>query len=137
MGKELRKLAERLRRHALSMPGATEHFPWGERVAKVNGKVFAFLGSDAGENAVTMSVKLPQSAAAALDRPFAAPTGYGLGRSGWVSVRFESGESADADLLCAWIEESWRAIAPKRLQQGPATPRKRKSAGTGARRRRR
>ncbi len=33
-----------LREHALSYPEASEEFPWGERVIKVRGKVFAFLG---------------------------------------------------------------------------------------------
>ena len=30
---------------ALSYPGAHEEFPWGERVVKVKGKVFVFLGA--------------------------------------------------------------------------------------------
>ena len=54
----LKTLAARLRKYALSFPEAYEEFPWGERVAKVNKKVFVFE---------------------------------------------------------AWIEESYRAIAPKKL----------------------
>lgn len=33
-----------LRDFALDYPGAHEDFPWGERVVKVKGKVFLFLG---------------------------------------------------------------------------------------------
>ena len=40
-----------LRAHALAYPGAREAFPWGERVVKVGGKVFVFLGG--GRTAVS------------------------------------------------------------------------------------
>jgi predicted DNA-binding protein (MmcQ/YjbR family) len=76
-----------LRAHALSYPEAVEDFPWGERVVKVRGKVFAFLGRPE-EGGLGLSVKLPGSAMLALDLPFASPTGYGLGKSGWVTARF-------------------------------------------------
>src|ERR1700704_356739 len=36
-----------LREHAMAKPEATEHFPWGERAIKVNGKVFLFMRADA------------------------------------------------------------------------------------------
>ena len=111
---------------ALKLPGAEEHFPWGERVAKVNGKVFVFLGKPAGK-AFSMSVKLPASSAEALDLPFTESTGYGLGKSGWVSASFEPGEEIPVGILMGWIEESYRAIAPKKrvaeldARDGPAT----------------
>jgi predicted DNA-binding protein (MmcQ/YjbR family) len=118
-----------LRAFALSFPSAHEDFPWGERVAKVGKKVFVFLGhdDDAREHASPakkehigepgsfgMSVKLPQSGKRALQRSFASPTGYGLGAKGWVSMRFQAGEEAPMEELKAWIEESYRAIAPKK-----------------------
>ena len=102
-----------LREHALSYPEAREDFPWGERVVKVASKVFVFLGR--AEGGLSMSVKLPGSATFALGLPFASPTGYGLGKSGWVTARFEAGERPPADLLKRWIDESYRAVAPKRL----------------------
>jgi predicted DNA-binding protein (MmcQ/YjbR family) len=102
-----------LREFALSLPEAYEEFPWGERVAKVKGKVFVFLGKDEGE--FGLSVKLPQSGMLALGLPFAAPTGYGLGKAGWVTVRFGAREKAPVDLLRSWIDESYRAVAPKKL----------------------
>lgn len=51
----------------------------------------------------------------ALDLPFAEPTGYGLGKSGGVSARFAKVSEVPLDLLKAWIDESYRAIAPKKL----------------------
>lgn len=102
-----------LRAYALSLPGAVEEFPWGDRVMKVNKKVFVFMGTH--EGGLAMSTKLPASAAIALTLPFASPTRYGLGKSGWVTALFEAKEKPPLDMLCAWIDESYRAIAPAKL----------------------
>jgi len=75
---------------ALSLPGAYEDFPWGERVAKVNRKVFVFLGDDEGTRPPGMAVKLVESHDHALALDGAAPSGYGLGRGGWVDVPFDA-----------------------------------------------
>lgn len=102
-----------LRAHALALPEAVEEFPWGERVIKVRGKIFIFVGHYQGKFRV--SLKLPQSRDFALDVPGAEPTGYGLGKAGWVSFRFTAGDAIDVERLCHWTLESYRAIAPKRL----------------------
>jgi len=111
-----------LRDLALSYPESTESFPWGHRVIKVREKSFVFFGGE--EGSIGISVKLPQSAEAALSLPFTEPTGYGLGKSGWVSARFPAGEALPVPILAAWIDESYRAIAPKtlvaRIGGGPA-----------------
>ena len=103
----------KLRRYALGLPGAWEDFPWGESVVKVGKKVFVFLGRSG--DALSVSVKLPSSNFLALDLPFASPTGYGLARGGWVTAHFAKGEPPPTDLLTRWIEESYRAVAPRRL----------------------
>ena len=100
-----------VRAFALSLPGAWEDFPWGECVAKVNRKVFVFLGTEASER---MSVKLDESHAHALSVDGAEQTGYGLGRAGWVTVPFAA-DGVTADVLRDWVEESYRIVAPKRL----------------------
>ena len=102
-----------MRKYALDFPEAYEEFPWGERVIKVHKKIFLFLNGDTGNLRVT--TKLPQSYGAALLAPFAKPTGYGLGKSGWVTASFAKGEQVPYDILKSWIHESYRAIAPKRL----------------------
>lgn len=102
-----------LRNYALGFPEAHEDFPWGERVIKVGKKVFVFMGVP--EGCLSLSVKLPESQMVALMLPFTEPTGYGLGKSGWITARFEAEDGAPEDLLREWIEESYRAVAPKKL----------------------
>jgi predicted DNA-binding protein (MmcQ/YjbR family) len=109
-----KKTEAELRAVALGYPGAHEEFPWGERVIKVKGKVFLFLGH-AEDQQLHLSVKLPVSNGMALLLPFASPTGYGLGKSGWVSARFAPGAKVPIDMLRQWIDESYRAVAPKKL----------------------
>jgi predicted DNA-binding protein (MmcQ/YjbR family) len=102
-----------LRDFALAYPDAHEDFPWGERVIKVRNKVFVFLGRDDGD--MCLSVKLPASGVLALALPFVSPTGYGLARSGWVTARFGPREKAPVEVLRRWIDESYRAVAPRTL----------------------
>ncbi len=109
------RAADDLIAHALALPGAWEDHPWGERVAKVGKKVFLFCGKPHGPESLSFSVKLPRSAVAALDRPECEPTGYGLGKSGWVTAQYERGDPLPLDLVKAWIDESYRAVAPKTL----------------------
>ena len=61
-----------------------------------------------------MTVKLVESHGHALSIDGAEPTGYGLGKSGWVTVPLGS-RGVTRALLCDWIEESFRIVAPKRL----------------------
>jgi predicted DNA-binding protein (MmcQ/YjbR family) len=113
----MKQVAERLKAFALSFPETEEARPWGETAIKVRGKVFVFM--HIGDARLSLSVKLPHSREFALDRDFTEPTHYGLGAKGWVSAKFEGkgiGRSKPpVDLLEAWIEESYRAIAPKRV----------------------
>jgi predicted DNA-binding protein (MmcQ/YjbR family) len=129
-----------LRDLGLSFPEVTEEFPWDHRALKVKGKAFVFMGTGkeggAEHDDFFISCKLPHSASMALTLPEVKPTGYGLGRAGWVSARYRPGK-APVDMLCSWIQESYCAIAPKKLaalledggEPKPATePAKKKSA---------
>jgi predicted DNA-binding protein (MmcQ/YjbR family) len=102
-------------RYALGKPGAYEDHPWGEIVTKVGKKVFVFFGVSDGDDA-GMSVKLPASQPLALAQPGVRSTGYGLGKAGWVTVRFGEAD-LPAETLREWIDESYRAVAPKRVQK--------------------
>ncbi|MFG2344328.1 MmcQ/YjbR family DNA-binding protein [Streptomyces phaeochromogenes] len=108
---------EKVREFALGLPGAAEEFPWGESVAKVNKKVFVFLGVADGSYPLGVTVKLKDEVAHAhaLSSPGAEPAGYGLGKAGWVRVPLEEKGAPAAELLCDWVEESYRTIAPKKL----------------------
>ena len=117
---------------ALALPGAWQDNPWGHVAIKVGKKVFAFLSNgnqDQVACAVGLTVKLPLSAGAALSLPFASPTGYGLGKAGWVDLRFGAGDVVPTDILVGWLRESYRAVAPKTLAKqldttAPAAPTK-------------
>jgi predicted DNA-binding protein (MmcQ/YjbR family) len=113
--KTLNALELALRDHAMSYPETTEEFPWGHRAMKLKGKVFVFLGGEKNMTELSMSVKLPLSRDMAADLPFAEPTAYGMGKHGWITARFTKVADVPMDLLKAWIDESYRAIAPKKL----------------------
>lgn len=102
-----------LRDFAMKYPQVHEDFPWGHRAIKVNKKAFTFIVAD--ENGLSMSVKLPESNGAALMLPFAEPTGYGMAKSGWVTCQFKPSERAPIEILEKFLDESYRAVAPKKL----------------------
>ena len=102
-----------MREFALRYPEAYEEFPWGHSAIKVKGKIFVALSHD--ENGWSFSVKLPVSGAVALMLPFAKPTEYGLGKSGWVTASIAHDDKPPVALFRSWVDESYRAIAPKRL----------------------
>jgi predicted DNA-binding protein (MmcQ/YjbR family) len=110
--KKLASIAKRLREQALGLPETTEAFPWGESAFKVKGKTFVFMRLDGDE--LSFSVKLPQSRAKALALPGSEPTHYGLGTKGWITLRPTAKTSLA--VLLSFVDESYRAIAPKRIR---------------------
>jgi predicted DNA-binding protein (MmcQ/YjbR family) len=110
-----------LRAFGLTYPGAHRKSPWpGHDDLAVNNKTFAYLSNE-GEP-FSISVKLPYTKHEALKLPFAKPTGYGLGKSGWVTLRPPAGQMPSLDLLKSWIDESYRAQAPKKLAASVKDP---------------
>jgi predicted DNA-binding protein (MmcQ/YjbR family) len=102
------EVVEGLLREAVGFPGAWEDHPWGDTVVKVRKKIFVFLGEDG------FAVKLPESAEVALGLPGSEPSGYGLGKAGWVNVKC-TGDDLPLDLFADFLDESYRAVAPKTL----------------------
>ncbi|HEY7596810.1 MAG TPA: MmcQ/YjbR family DNA-binding protein [Actinophytocola sp.] len=86
----------------------------GEPTFRVRGKNFVFTAPDG----TGISVKLPKAEADALvaTDPAAEPTGYGLGRHGWVSIKLGKRLSKERwREVEEWIRTSYTLIAPKRL----------------------
>src|ERR1700690_2506124 len=110
MAGPLNPVAALLAKAAAAYRGATEDFPWGERVAKVDGKVFLFLSPDESAQP-SAALKLPESGHYALSLACSRPTNHGMGQSGWVAIRLDQPDSPDADLLLDWLDESYRARA--------------------------
>jgi predicted DNA-binding protein (MmcQ/YjbR family) len=103
-----------LRAFGLSYPEAHTKSPWpGHLDLAVRDKTFAYLSLPGEPFSITC--KLPHSNAAALALPSTEPAGYGLGKSGWVAARFADDEMPPIDVLKSWIDESYRAVAPKKL----------------------
>jgi predicted DNA-binding protein (MmcQ/YjbR family) len=86
----------------------------GEPTFRVRGKNFVFTDPEA----TGISVKLPKEEADALvaTDPAAEPTGYGLGRHGWVSItlgkRLTKARWREVE---EWVRTSYTLVAPKRL----------------------
>lgn len=116
------KAEKKLRAHGLAKPEAYEEFPWGDRALKVRKKMFAIMNCDA-EHGLTLTVKLGALSEEVLQLPFTSPTGYGLGKSGWVTARFAPGDQPPVGILCDWIDDSYALVAPKKLVALPAARR--------------
>jgi predicted DNA-binding protein (MmcQ/YjbR family) len=109
--KKLAGIAKRLRDYALAFPETTEALPWGESAFKVKGKTFVFMRADPDD--LSFSVKLSKSRKQALALPGSEPTHYGLGAKGWVTLQPTAKTSLE--LLLSFVDESYRAVAPKRV----------------------
>lgn len=114
---------ERLKAFGLRYPGAHPKAPWpGHNDLAVKDKTFVYL-SVPGEP-FSIGCKLPASSQVALLLPWVVPTPYGLGKSGWVTATPPPGRAVPVAMFEAWIDESYRAQAPKKLvaQLGPKKP---------------
>lgn len=116
MGNDMTMPRDHAQVYALCLPGAYAEHPWGQTVIKVKRKVFLFVnGAIAPEDGVSLSVKLPRSGVDVLELPLAEPMGYGMGKHGWVTLAIMRDDQLPLQLLEGWIDESYRAVAPKRL----------------------
>ncbi len=114
MGSKGDGVVAELRTWGLTLPGAHGKAPWAEHDdLAVKDKTFAYL--PAKGRPFSLSCKLPYTGYEALQLPYAEPTGYGLGKSGWVSFNPGEDHIPDIEQLKAWVEESYRAQAPRKL----------------------
>jgi predicted DNA-binding protein (MmcQ/YjbR family) len=98
--------------YCLAKPGAWQDEPWdGDVVAKVGGKIFAFLGS--GADSVGLKCGATREAAdewLARYPAHAAVMPY-IGRSGWNSLQIEG--AIPADELLEAVDASYEAVVSK------------------------
>ncbi len=103
-------ISERLRARALALPETSEGTSCVNRAFKARKKNFLFVGEKPDQ--VRVMLKLDRSLEQA--RALADPR-VGVGTNGWVTVLFPPGDVPHPDLLTAWVEESYRLLAPKTL----------------------
>lgn len=102
--------------YAKAMPQAWLDRPWDHTVAKVGKKIFVFFGGDAAPpDELSVTVKLPISSEMALTLPYVHKAGHGLWKAGWVNLSQTTGDDIDLETIRAWILQSYRAVAPKKL----------------------
>ncbi|MDH3683976.1 MAG: MmcQ/YjbR family DNA-binding protein [Acidimicrobiia bacterium] len=105
--------AERLRAICLDYPEATEQETWGHPTFRVNDKIFAGMGTD-DDGLTAMSMKAEPGAQGGLldeGHPFFYPK-Y-VGSKGWIGVVVDG--QTDWDRIADLVDDSYRAIAPKKL----------------------
>ena len=89
---------------------------WGdEPTFRVRGKNFVFTD----QTASSLTVKLPKDEAAAViaTDSRAKPTGYGLGRHGWVSIEVGEADAERWKQVEEWVRTSYTLVAPKSLAE--------------------
>ena len=102
--------------YAAAFPGAWEDHPWDHTVMKVGAKIFVFFGGAAmPDDVLSVTVKLPISYEMALTLPYMKGAGHGLWKAGWAQLTQHSGDDVDLVTIRGWIDQSFRAVAPKKL----------------------
>jgi predicted DNA-binding protein (MmcQ/YjbR family) len=108
---------DRLEALALGLPEAqrVDIEAWdGEPTFRVRGKNFVFTN----QAATHMNVKLSkdEAAAAVATETWVKPSGYGLGRHGWVSITLDDPVSDERwQQIEEWVLTSYTMVAPKSL----------------------
>jgi predicted DNA-binding protein (MmcQ/YjbR family) len=88
---------------------------WGDHPTfRVRGKNFVFCDAEAEH----LSLKLSREEAAAVVATDAAvePSGYGLGRHGWIALTVPAGATDERwQQITEWVRTSYTLVAPKTL----------------------
>ncbi|MQA07977.1 MAG: MmcQ/YjbR family DNA-binding protein [Pseudonocardiaceae bacterium] len=107
----------RLTKIATALPEATrvDIEAWdGEPTFRVRGKNFVFADPDG--HSLTVKLPIEEAEAVVATDPTAQPTGYGLGRYGWVSIALVGEESEQRwEQIVEWVHTSYQLVAPRRL----------------------
>ena len=101
-----------LRKICLALPRATEKKTWGHPTFRVAGKIFC--GSDGKASAISFKVKKEDQADLVESDGRFTIAEY-VGRFGWVSMDLSGKKKVDWREVEAFVNESYRLIAPKKL----------------------
>ena len=114
MGAAADALLAEIRAFGLTYPEASIRSPWpGHKDLAVRDKTFAWLNVEG--DPFSIGVKLPFTGVEVLELPYTKPTAYGLGKHGWVTIDPPEDALPSLETLKAWVDESFRAVAPKSL----------------------
>ena len=118
-GKSPEWLAAQVRARALALPEATEVSSHGMPCFGIEkGKKFAYVSSDHhGDGKTSLLVKIsgPDEQAQLIDMDgerYYRPAYFG---GDWIAIRLDLGDT-DWDAIGDWLQRSWQAVAPRRLQ---------------------
>ncbi len=108
---------DRIEKLALSLPEAqrVDIEAWGgEPTFRVRGKNFIFANHEGTSITVKLSKEEAEAVVSTVDGAY--PTGYGLGRHGWISVDLPKRlPKARWEEVEEWILTSYSLVAPKTL----------------------
>jgi predicted DNA-binding protein (MmcQ/YjbR family) len=107
---------ERLERIVARLPEAerVDIEEWGDHPTfRVNGKNFVF--SDVAAEHLSLKLSKEEAAAVVATDPDVSPTGYGLGRHGWIAVNLIAPDEERWQQVEEWVRTSYALVAPKRL----------------------
>lgn len=109
-------IARRLREVASAYPEVSESPSCVNRSFKAANKSFLFLG-EKPDGMLRIMVKLDDGldSARKVEAEADADDGWSVGKGGWVTGNFTEATSPDVALLTAWIGESYRLQASKKL----------------------
>lgn len=110
---------ETAREVALSLPGVTEDFPFGEDVLvlRIEGKIFMAIAFERDEPAITLKL-LPERNEELRERYSAVRPAFHWNKKHWSDIHLQS--TILPSEVFSWIEEAYhlvRSLLPKRVRE--------------------
>lgn len=106
---------EALRKLALSFPETVEGSSCNKLSYKAGNKAFLYLGESDDDGSYNLRFKLTDSFSEAEKLAAKNATAYQPGSAGWVYCEFPASKAPPKGLMERWLEESYRALVPKKL----------------------
>ena len=107
---DIAEILEELGKRASAYPDVALGTSCKKTSYKVKKKAFAYLGEGKG-GVSEMMIKLSDSLSQAQELSESHPDSYKVGKvgkTGWVTIRFQDAALLESELLTAWLEESYQ-----------------------------